>query len=95
MTFFKSDARTLDYNTFKVQNERALLVTNPPYGRRLSSEQEVRDLYRALGERLRHAGGWHVTLLTPEPDQLDLPLTSSLKFRNGGLLVSLVQGRVK
>ena len=90
--FFQADARTLDYGTFKVQNERALLITNPPYGRRLGGEQEVRDLYRALSERLRRAGGWHVTLLTPEPDWLDLPLTSSLKFRNGGLLVSPMQG---
>ena len=90
--FFRADARTLDYDAFNVPNERALLITNPPYGRRLGGEQEVRDLYRALDERLRHAGGWHVALLTPEPEWLGLPLTSTLKFRNGGLLVSLVQG---
>ncbi len=92
--FFGADARTLDYNALKGAHGRALLVTNPPYGRRLGSEQEVEQLYRALSERLRQAGGWHVAFVTPAPEWIELPLTSTLKFRNGGLLVSLLQGRV-
>ena len=90
--FFQADARTLDYSTFGASNQRALLVTNPPYGRRLGSEQEVKTLYGALSERLRQAEGWRVALITPEPEWIELPPTSALKFRNGGLRVSLLQG---
>ena len=89
--FFRADARTLDYEALKTQ-QRALLVTNPPYGKRLGSEGEVRGLYGALSERLRRAEGWHVTLITPEPGWIELPLTSALEFRSGGLRVSLLQG---
>lgn len=90
--FFRADARVLNYAKLNAHNERALLVTNPPYGRRLGSKQEVEALYGALSERLRRAEGWNVTLITPEPDWVDLPLTSALKFRNGGVQVSLLQG---
>ena len=89
--FFQADARTLDFSAFKTPNQRALLVTNPPYGRRLGSKEEVKHLCRALSERLRQAEGWNVTLITSEPDWVELPLTSALEFRNGGLRVSLLQ----
>ncbi len=91
---FQADARRLDYGAFRAEGERALLVTNPPYGKRMGGAQEVSALYEALSGRLRRAGGWHVALVTPEPTWVRLPLTSALEFRNGGLRVSLLQGYV-
>ena len=92
--FFRADARRLEYSSFRAPGQRALLITNPPYGRRLGGEGEVKTLYGALSERLQRAGGWHVSLITPEPEWVHLPLTSTLDFRNGGLRVSLLQGYV-
>ena len=92
--FFRADARTLDYGTFTGTNQQTLLITNPPYGRRLGGEREVRALYTAFSERLSQAPGWNFAILTPEPSWLGaLKIERSLHLRNGGLLVSLVQGQ--
>jgi 23S rRNA (guanine2445-N2)-methyltransferase / 23S rRNA (guanine2069-N7)-methyltransferase len=46
-----------------------LVVTNPPYGRRLEGADDLPGLYALLGERLREGfSGWKAALLTAEPD---------------------------
>lgn len=48
--------------------ERGLLVSNPPYGERLSDETSLRPLYAALGERMRtEFNGWRAALITGNP----------------------------
>ena len=92
--FFQADARTLDYRSLRGTNQQTLLITNPPYGRRLGGEREVRALYTAFSERLSQAPGWNFAILTPEPSWLGaLKVERSLHLRNGGLLVSLRQGQ--
>ncbi len=47
-----------------------LLVTNPPYGERVGEINELGNLYRELGAKLReHFVGWKVTILTGNPPQ--------------------------
>ena len=92
--FFQADARTLDYGALKRSGESALLIANPPYGRRLGGEREVRALYTAFGERLSQAPGWNFAILTPELTWLSaLKVERSFHFRNGGLQVYLGQGQ--
>jgi putative N6-adenine-specific DNA methylase len=74
------------------------VVTNPPYGVRLDSKQDLRRLYTTFGKVLRaKCPGWRVAMLCNSPDLLR---TTGLKFdgeiqtRNGGLRVKLVWGTV-
>ncbi|MDA0334127.1 MAG: bifunctional 23S rRNA (guanine(2069)-N(7))-methyltransferase RlmK/23S rRNA (guanine(2445)-N(2))-methyltransferase RlmL [bacterium] len=72
-----------------------LLVTNPPYGHRLSDEGGVRALHAELTTRLRsHYGGWRAAVLTTTPEWAQslgiecLPET----FANGPLECRLLLG---
>jgi len=72
-----------------------LLVTNPPYGERLSIDNQF---YTELGRALsRHFDGWHCGLFTavaaPIRD-LRLPLKSSLSVRNGSIDCELYEGDI-
>lgn len=49
-----------------------LLVTNPPYGERLSTRDEVKYLYRCLGRLAgRHFVNWRLAVFAGNPDLLD------------------------
>lgn len=44
---------------------RTTIVTNPPYGERLLTEDEVNELYRAMGEHFKTLVPWQFYILTP------------------------------
>lgn len=75
----------------------ALIVANPPYGRRLSSRREVVPFYRRLGHHLRaRFGGCQALVLCPDPASaqalaLDLP---AARVQSGGLPILVVHGPV-
>jgi putative N6-adenine-specific DNA methylase len=78
--------------------EPGLLLTNPPYGVRVSRGDELRNLYAALG-RLAHERlpGWSVALLSTDQRlraQVGLPLRELLRTRTGGIEISLAAARV-
>lgn len=55
--------------THKSDTIPGLIVTNPPYGERLSEVPVIVYLYRHLGEALRkHFEGWRVGVFTGNPD---------------------------
>jgi len=76
------------------------VVTNPPYGVRVSENQELRNLYARLGQVLRaRCPGWQVSVLTSQDRLLHsmaLPFERerSLALVNGGLKVKLARGVV-
>ena len=54
-----------DARTFAPQDLRGRVVTNPPYGERLSDLQEAESLYRDFGKAWRKVpDGWSLTLLS-------------------------------
>ena len=70
-----------------------LVVTNPPYGKRVSEGRDVRNLYAQLGKWMRNQPDWRLSLLSAEDrmaKQLDLPLQQLLKTSNGGIPVKLL-----
>jgi putative N6-adenine-specific DNA methylase len=77
---------------------RGLLLTNPPYGVRASSGAEVRNLYAQLGNVARaKCAGWTLGFLSADramDAQLKLPLTETLKFKNGGIPVRLMRAEI-
>jgi putative N6-adenine-specific DNA methylase len=75
-----------------------LLLTNPPYGARVSAAEDVRNLYAQLGNVARaKCAGWTVGLLSADramEAQLKLPLSEALRFRNGGIPVRLMRAEI-
>lgn len=74
------------------------LVTNPPYGQRVSSNKDLRNLYAQLGNVLRvKCSGWQVAILCSDDRLLNstgLHLERSVSLTNGGTKVRLGRGQV-
>lgn len=59
ITFTCSDFADLD-----LKNDYGIVISNPPYGERLSDEDEVKSLYRTLGKKFRPLDTWSKYYLT-------------------------------
>ena len=74
------------------------VVTNPPYGVRVSASRDLRDLYAQFGNVLRaRCPGWRVTFLCNDLrliGQTRLPVETSHVWPHGGLRVRVMQGEV-
>jgi putative N6-adenine-specific DNA methylase len=79
--------------------EKGWVVTNPPYGARVSQGADLRNLYAQFGNVLRkHCPGWEVAILSNDSrllGQMRLKLDTSLYTHNGGIRVSLARGKVR
>jgi len=53
-----------DFVAFPTHRDAGVLICNPPYGERLGEEEEVRQLYRDMGELLRPLEDWSLYILT-------------------------------
>jgi putative N6-adenine-specific DNA methylase len=75
------------------------VVTNPPYGLRVSEGKDLRNLYAQFGNVLRqHCPGWDLSVLCSDPallGQMRIPLDTSLGLVNGGIRVRLGRGVVR
>ncbi|MEP6763577.1 MAG: class I SAM-dependent RNA methyltransferase [Gemmatimonadaceae bacterium] len=67
------------------------VVTNPPYGVRVSGAHDLRSLYQRLGDIMREGGpAWHLTMLAADralASQTKLKLATKIRTTNGGLPV--------
>jgi putative N6-adenine-specific DNA methylase len=74
------------------------VVTNPPYGGRVSEGQDLRNLYAQFGNVLRRScPGWRVAVLSSDPallGQIKVKMDTSVSFSNGGIQVRLGRGQV-
>lgn len=57
--FFEQNALTV-----KKEDRRGTIVCNPPYGERLMTPEEVRDLYRDMGKTFSALSPWQIYILT-------------------------------
>ena len=79
---------------------RGWVVTNPPYGVRVSGSPELRNLYARFGQVLRaRCPGWQVAVLSTEDrllrsTGLAFEPEHNLALMNGGLKVKLARGVV-
>ena len=63
ISFFMKDMRDVD-----LPMEYGVIVTNPPYGVRMSEQEEVFSLYRDLGKKMAEHPTWSVFVITSEED---------------------------
>ncbi len=72
-----------------------LVVTNPPYGKRLGEVEQLRGLYQALGRRLvADFSGWKAAVFTANPDlgrAIGLRAARSHRMYNGALECRLLR----
>jgi putative N6-adenine-specific DNA methylase len=83
-----------DADAARPPSPTGLLITNPPYGRRLGDARAAARGYRDLGRLLRaHFRGWRAAVVTPAPleaeRQLGLRPLARFPLRNGGLAIVL------
>ncbi len=57
-----------DARTFTSSQKYGVLLSNPPYGERLSEEKEVRALMSGLGKTFRALPDWNAYILTALPE---------------------------
>ena len=57
-----------DARKFTCEQKYGVLLSNPPYGERLSEEKEVRNLMKDLGKTFRALPDWNAYILTSLPD---------------------------
>ena len=57
-----------DARKFTSDKKYGVLLSNPPYGERLSEEKEVRALMRDFGNAFRRLADWNAYILTSLPD---------------------------
>lgn len=74
------------------------VVTNPPYGLRVSGGKDLRNLYAQIGNVLRaRCPGWQAAILCSDLrllGQTGLKLDTSLRLVNGGVSVAVGRGTI-
>ena len=74
------------------------LITNPPYGIRVSENKDLRNLYAQLGNILQSkCRGWHFAVMCSDLGllhQLKLPQDTTLSLVNGGIPVRVARGTI-
>ncbi|GAP21849.1 THUMP domain-containing class I SAM-dependent RNA methyltransferase [Leptolinea tardivitalis] len=80
-------------------NQAGWVVTNPPYGVRVSPDKDLRDLYARFGDVLRRqCPDWNTGVLCSNDlliGQMHIPLLEKIHLTNGGLPVSFYRGKVQ
>lgn len=81
------------------QNQKGLVISNPPYGERLGDEASLLYLYQNLGERLRQACmGWEAAVFTGAPQlgkRMGIRSHKQYAFWNGALPCKLLLFKVQ
>ncbi|MEK6750108.1 MAG: class I SAM-dependent RNA methyltransferase [Pseudomonadota bacterium] len=74
------------------------IVTNPPYGIRIASKHDLRNLYAQFGNVLRElCPGWHVNVLSNDLallGQMKIKFDTSIGMQNGAIGVRFARGTV-
>jgi putative N6-adenine-specific DNA methylase len=85
-------------SSLTVPPARGCLVSNPPYGVRVSEQRDLRDLYARLGQVARRTlAGWRLGLLLPGTSlerETGLVWQELFRAHNGGLAVRAVRAEV-
>ncbi len=78
----------MDFKDFTKPQQKSIMITNPPYGERISTPNLL-DTYKMIGERLKHAFGgndaWILSYREECFDQIGLKPSIKIPVYNGSL----------
>ncbi|MEX2536180.1 MAG: hypothetical protein WD273_11350 [Trueperaceae bacterium] len=93
VVFEESDVRTVDFNQLGAREQRRLVVTNPPYGRRVATSGLSEK--QALNTLVDKLSGWTLAFVSPDRSLYNKSLNTklagvamksrALAFSNGGI----------
>lgn len=87
-----------DFLNVDPPTETGTIVSNPPYGVRMGSEEDLGPFYKDIGDNLKqHFPGWTVFLLSADPElpkRIGLQTTRRIPLYNGPLECRLVEYRL-
>lgn len=79
---------TMDLSAFSMKDS-GVIVTNPPYGERMGEINEVRELYKLLGRKMKDMEAWSLNAITAYEDFESAYGKKALKNRK------IYNGRIK
>jgi putative N6-adenine-specific DNA methylase len=92
-----SHADFFDLQPGSAATGKGLIVLNPPYGKRLSTQGDTERQFKDIAAKLKaDFKGWQAALLVPQRElaaKLNLPLESR-RIQHGGLDLTLMTGRI-
>lgn len=84
-----------DVRDMWIDRQYGVLISNPPYGQRMASFQEINQIYVALHKTFRKKAGWSVNVLTADakfPDYFKRARPDRVRlFYNGRIRVNYYQ----
>ncbi|MDQ3673713.1 MAG: class I SAM-dependent RNA methyltransferase [Gemmatimonadota bacterium] len=90
---FSKSPLSATLETLAAASHPGWVLTNPPYGVRVGDPEGLRDLYAALGSKVRSATGWRVGILTSDTAlarQIGVPMRARFSTSNGGIPVAFL-----
>ena len=64
--FVRADVKDLDVSA--MDDDRGMIITNPPYGERIGEQEEIDGVFKALRRFCRENPGWSLFVITPDKD---------------------------
>jgi putative N6-adenine-specific DNA methylase len=87
-----------DFLNVDPPTETGFIVSNPPYGVRMGSEEDLGPFYKEIGDNLKqHFPGWTVCLLSADPElpkRIGLQTSRRVPLYNGPLECRMVEYRL-
>jgi putative N6-adenine-specific DNA methylase len=83
-----------DFKDFSTSRKYGYVITNPPYGLRLSDKSQVEKLYKLMGKKLLPLDTWSIYVLTAHEEFEKLfgkEASKRRKLYNGGIKVDYYQ----
>ena len=76
------------FQSLSVQSEKALIVSNPPYGERIGA-RDLNELYAMIGTKLKHdfegMEAWIITSQNEASEKIGLRPSQKIKLMNGAI----------
>ncbi len=82
------DFEVKDMTKWETDEEYGFIITNPPYGERLSAEEDIRDFYETMGNVFKKLSNWSYYLITTLEDAdkvMNIAFQKKRKLYNGML----------
>lgn len=64
----KISVKKADVRSFSYPERKSIIITNPPYGKRLLEQKDAQELYKIMGEKMLPSHPNHIHIITPDEE---------------------------